>query len=73
VRPRLEVSSNTSTIALRLVGVDEKGTQCLGVQLGHPDAGGYKYGNLALQVGGVFKFKAVGSKNYCAGEDQQQL
>jgi hypothetical protein len=26
-----EVGSNTSTIALRVVGGDEKGTQCLGV------------------------------------------
>jgi hypothetical protein len=27
------------------------GTQCPGVKLGHPVPGGYKYGNLALQVG----------------------
>jgi hypothetical protein len=27
--------------------------QCPGVQLGHPVPGGYKYGNLALQDGGV--------------------
>jgi hypothetical protein len=28
--PRVEAGSNTSTVALRVVG-DEKGTQCLGV------------------------------------------
>jgi hypothetical protein len=28
-------------------------TQCPGVKLGHPVPGGYKYGNLALQVGRV--------------------
>jgi hypothetical protein len=29
--PRVEAGPNTSTIALRVVGGDEKGTQCLGV------------------------------------------
>jgi hypothetical protein len=29
--PRVEASSNTSTVALRVVGGDEKGTQFLGV------------------------------------------
>jgi hypothetical protein len=29
--PRLEAGSNTSTVALRVVGGDEKKTQCLGV------------------------------------------
>jgi hypothetical protein len=28
---------------------DEKGTRCLGVQLGHPLTGGYKYRDLAQQ------------------------
>jgi hypothetical protein len=28
-------------------------TQCSGIKLGHPVPGGYKYGNLALQIGGV--------------------
>jgi hypothetical protein len=31
----------------------QKGTQCPGVYLGHLIPGGYKYGDLALQVGGV--------------------
>jgi hypothetical protein len=31
IQPRLEARSNTSTVALRVVGGDEKGTQCLGV------------------------------------------
>jgi hypothetical protein len=29
--PRVEAGSNTSTVALRVVGGDEKGTQCLRV------------------------------------------
>jgi hypothetical protein len=40
-------------VALRVVGGDEKGTHCLGVYLGHPVAGEYKYGDLALQVGRI--------------------
>jgi hypothetical protein len=28
---RVEAESNTSTVALKVVGVDEKGTPCLGV------------------------------------------
>jgi hypothetical protein len=35
-------------IALPVVGDDEKGTQCLGVKLGNPVPGGYKYKDLAL-------------------------
>jgi hypothetical protein len=38
----VQPGSNTSTVALRVVGGDEKGTQCLGVQLGHPVPEGYK-------------------------------
>jgi hypothetical protein len=48
-KTRVEEGLNTSTVALRVVG-DEKGTQCLAVQPGHPVPGGYKYGDLALQV-----------------------
>jgi hypothetical protein len=29
--PRVEAGSNTSTAALRVVGSDEKGAQCLGI------------------------------------------
>jgi hypothetical protein len=50
---RVEAGSNTSTVDLRVVGGDKKGTKCLGVKLGHPVPGGYKYGNLALQIWGV--------------------
>jgi hypothetical protein len=50
---RVEAGSNTSTVALQVVGGDEKGTKCLGVKLGYPVPGGYKYGDLALQVGRV--------------------
>jgi hypothetical protein len=49
----VELGSNTSTVAPRVIGGDEKGTQCLGVQLGHPVPGEYKYGDLIFQVGGV--------------------
>jgi hypothetical protein len=52
---RVGVGSNTSTVALQVVGADKKGTHCLGLIPGHPVPGGYKYGNLALQVGGVSK------------------
>jgi hypothetical protein len=54
IRPScVEAGSNTSTVALRAVGGYEKGTQCLGVLLGHTLPGGYKYGDLVLQVWGV--------------------
>jgi hypothetical protein len=48
---RVEAGWNASTVALRVVKGDGKGTQCPGVYLGHPVPGGYKYGDLALQVG----------------------
>jgi hypothetical protein len=38
--PRVEAGSNTSTVALRVVGGNEKGIQYLGIQLGHPVPGG---------------------------------
>jgi hypothetical protein len=44
----MEANSNTSTVALRVVGDDEKGTQCLGVKVDHLETG-----DLALQVEGV--------------------
>jgi hypothetical protein len=55
----VEAGSNTSTVALRVVGGDEKGIQCLGVKLGHPVSGRYKYGDLVLQVGGSLEYKRV--------------
>jgi hypothetical protein len=45
--------ATTSTVAMRVVVGNEKGTQCLGLYLGHPVPGGHKYGDLALQVGEV--------------------
>jgi hypothetical protein len=54
-----EAGSNTSTVTLRVVGGDEEGTPCLGVQLGHHVPGGYKYGDLALQVGGVSNLRQL--------------
>jgi hypothetical protein len=55
--PSVQTGSNSSTVALRVVGGDEMGTQCLGVKLGHSVPGGYKYGNLAFQDGGVSNLK----------------
>jgi hypothetical protein len=34
-------------------------SQCPGVYLGHPVPGGFKYGDLALQVGGVSRIGTV--------------
>jgi hypothetical protein len=69
---------NTYTVALRVVRGDKMGTQCLGVLMGHPVPGGYKYGDLALQVGGVSKSDKeiswdFGAKNECTGKAHQQL
>jgi hypothetical protein len=49
---RDEAVSNTSTVALRVVGGNEKGTQCLGCNWA-TCSWGYKYGDVALLVGGV--------------------
>jgi hypothetical protein len=78
----VEAGSNTSTVALLVVGVDEKRTQCLGMQSGHPAPDGHKYGDLAIQVRGfsnlreqnvVMSSAGIKSVNDCTGEDQQQL
>jgi hypothetical protein len=34
-------------------------TQCPGVNLGHPVPGGYKYGDLAFQAGGVSRIETI--------------
>jgi hypothetical protein len=49
----LEAGYNNSTVALRVVIGDNKGTQCLGLYLGHTVPWGYKYKDLDLQVGRV--------------------
>jgi hypothetical protein len=49
--------------------------------LGHPVHGGYKYGDLALQVGGVsnetvkngLSFAGLGPENDCFGKAQKQM
>jgi hypothetical protein len=46
----VEAGSNTPTVALWVTGDNEKCSQCLGLYLGQPVPGGYKYGVLALQV-----------------------
>jgi hypothetical protein len=53
----VEAGSNTSTVALRVVGSDEKGTHCRGAWPGHPVLGVYKYGMLTLHVGGVWNLR----------------
>jgi hypothetical protein len=53
----VEAGPNTSTVALRIVGGDQEGTQCLGLKLGHPVPEEYKYEDLALQVGGVYNLR----------------
>jgi hypothetical protein len=47
----VEAGSNTSTLTLRVVGGDEKGTRCLGVYLGHPVPGEYKYATCPSRLG----------------------
>jgi hypothetical protein len=78
----MEAWSDTSTVALRVVGGYGKGTQCLGGITGPPCSGGYKYGDLALQVGAVSNLRqqtvimvpvGLSPENDCAGEDQQEL
>jgi hypothetical protein len=53
ILPRVEAGSNVSTVALRVVGGDEKRTQSPGVYVGHPVPGGYIYGDLDLHVVGA--------------------
>jgi hypothetical protein len=48
-----------SAVALRVEKGDGKGTQYPGVYVGHPIPGGYKYGDLALQVGGVSRIGTI--------------
>jgi hypothetical protein len=48
-----------STVALRVVRGDGKGTQCPGVYLGHPVPGRYKLADLALQVGWVSRIGTI--------------
>jgi hypothetical protein len=49
---RVEAGFNTSSVALRVVGGDGKGTQCLRYNWANLFLGD-KYGGLALHVGGV--------------------
>jgi hypothetical protein len=51
---RVEVGSNTSTVALRVVVATEREPSAWGwVITGYPVPSGCKYGDLALQVGGL--------------------
>jgi hypothetical protein len=53
----VEAGSYTSTVTLRVVRGDEKGTQWLGIYLGHLVPEGYKYEDLALQLGVVLNLR----------------
>jgi hypothetical protein len=53
----MEAGSHTSTVALRAVLGDRKGTQCLGVKLDHPIPEVYKYRDLAVQVAGILNLR----------------
>jgi hypothetical protein len=59
VTPELESGCWHLALALRVVRGDGKGTQCPGVYLGHPVPGGYKYGDLTPQVGGVSRIGTI--------------
>jgi hypothetical protein len=50
---------------------DIKGNQWPGVYLGHPVLGGYKYGNLALQVGGVSNETVKYGREFCGTSTQE--
>jgi hypothetical protein len=53
-------------LALRVVRGDGNGTQCPGVYLGQPVPGGYKYGDLVLQVCGVSDETVKYGREFCA-------
>jgi hypothetical protein len=56
---RVEAGSNTSTVPLRVIGGDEKGIQRLWIYLLQYAPGGYKNGELTLQVGGSLESETV--------------
>jgi hypothetical protein len=46
-------------------------TQYPGVYLGHPVPGGYKYGNLSIQVGGVSNETVKYGREFCGTSTQE--
>jgi hypothetical protein len=58
-------------LALRVVRGDKKGTQFPEVYLGHTVPGGYKYENLALQVGGVSDEAVKYGRDFCGTWTQE--
>jgi hypothetical protein len=52
---------------------NKKGIQCPWLQLGHPVPGGYKYGDLALQVGGVSNETVKYGLEFCGPSTQESL
>jgi hypothetical protein len=61
VGSRVEAGYNTSTVVPASRKRRRKGNPVPGVYLGHPVPGGYKYGDLALQVGEVSR---IGTMKY---------
>jgi hypothetical protein len=61
----VEAGWNISTVALRVVRGEGKGTQCSKVYLDYPVPGGYKYGDLALQVAGISNEKIKYCREFC--------
>jgi hypothetical protein len=65
---------NNSNIALGVLRSYVVGTLCLRIYLDNLVPGGYKYGDLTLQVTEVVvRPTGLGLENGIAGEDQQQL
>jgi hypothetical protein len=62
----MRAGSNTSTVALRVVGGDEKGIQCLGINWATLFLGDTNTRTLP------FRLEESRVENNCAGEGQQQ-
>jgi hypothetical protein len=52
---------------------EEREPSARGVQLGQPVPGGYKYGDLALQVGGVSNDTVKYGREFCGTSTQELL
>jgi hypothetical protein len=63
---RVEAGYNTSTVALRIVRDDKKGTQCRGYNWAT-----LLLGDLALQVGGVSKETVKYGREFCGTSTKQ--
>jgi hypothetical protein len=67
--PRVEAGQNTSTAALRVARDDRREPTARGYRItGPPVPGVHKYGDLALQVGGVSDDTVKYGYGFCATE-----